>query len=278
MLTSDSMHDFLSDESMVLEYRHMLLYFLPLTPAQRDRYIRQLAPRHQADLHRPGLGRWFLSEDAMEWIMGERRYRQLPPIQETPTRRLLLDQPVAMDDDVTDSQVSEPSDLGLDVSVNDFAGGMSDQQALILGRRLGMTAPNEDASEGNSDDPTAADNRDDTYDDDEGRVLTNAAWSTFLNYWVPLYQYAADETLEISQPITRPLVGLGTTISLAAGGSWLYQFWLSTHGRHNDRIPPSSSLWTALVLGGTTAGTLLLARSVLSSFSSQKKNDPKQKQ
>jgi hypothetical protein len=43
-LAEQSLHENLIDPSFTLEYRHLMLYFLPLSAAQRDAFIERLAP------------------------------------------------------------------------------------------------------------------------------------------------------------------------------------------------------------------------------------------
>lgn len=75
LLTAESIHSFMTDDTFMLENRHLLLYFLPLPPPTLERFVQRLAPRHVQRLHRPGLGH-LLGESAMQIILGQERYRQ----------------------------------------------------------------------------------------------------------------------------------------------------------------------------------------------------------
>ena len=74
LLTEQSWHEWLTDTSFALEHRHLLVYFLPLSEEQRNRYLEQLAPRHVQALQRPGLGHSILPPHAMRLLMGQERY------------------------------------------------------------------------------------------------------------------------------------------------------------------------------------------------------------
>jgi hypothetical protein len=75
-LTQRSIHDFMSDRSMVDENAYMMLYFLPgLSRDQIDEYVGRLAPRHQHLLHRQGLG-FLLGETFMRFLVGDQRIRR----------------------------------------------------------------------------------------------------------------------------------------------------------------------------------------------------------
>ncbi|EJK60067.1 hypothetical protein THAOC_19650 [Thalassiosira oceanica] len=56
-LTETSLHEFMSEGTFFLDYRYLLLYFMPLTDEQLNHYINQLPPRHRDSLLQPGLGR-----------------------------------------------------------------------------------------------------------------------------------------------------------------------------------------------------------------------------
>lgn len=75
-LTTTSLHEFMSDRSVVNENAYMMLYLIPgLSREQIDAYVGRLAPRHQQILHRSGIG-YFLGPDFMRLIMGDERLPQ----------------------------------------------------------------------------------------------------------------------------------------------------------------------------------------------------------
>jgi len=68
LLTETSLHDFMTDDTFVMEHRYLLLYFMPgLQPDQLMGYINQLPERHRDALLQPGLGR--LMPSVMENFM-----------------------------------------------------------------------------------------------------------------------------------------------------------------------------------------------------------------
>jgi len=68
LLTETSLHDFMTDDTFVMEHRYLLLYFMPgLQPEQLMGYINQLPERHRDALLQPGLGR--LMPSVMENFM-----------------------------------------------------------------------------------------------------------------------------------------------------------------------------------------------------------------
>mmetsp|Transcript_30416 Transcript_30416/g.55168 ORF Transcript_30416/g.55168 Transcript_30416/m.55168 type:complete len:694 (-) Transcript_30416:26-2107(-) len=57
-LTETSLHEFMADGTFFMEYRYLLLYFMPgLQPDQVMNFINELPPRHREALLQPGLGR-----------------------------------------------------------------------------------------------------------------------------------------------------------------------------------------------------------------------------
>ena len=68
MLTETTLHEFMADTAFFMEYRYLLLYFVPgLSPDQLMAYIGRLPTRHREALLRPGLGR--LVPSVMENLM-----------------------------------------------------------------------------------------------------------------------------------------------------------------------------------------------------------------
>jgi hypothetical protein len=74
-LTRTTVHDFMSDtrNSYVNENAYLMLYMIPgLSPDQINEYVGRLSPRHQALLHRHGLG-YILGNSFMRLVMGDER-------------------------------------------------------------------------------------------------------------------------------------------------------------------------------------------------------------
>ena len=156
LLTQESLHEFLTDEVMVLEYRHLLLYFLPISATQLRDLLRRIAPQHQQRLQRRGeIGTLLFGESIMRIILGHTQYEQWR------SRRILSQPPssssssnISTDGNnginnpqiatqpqgsttllLHDSFDDDHSDLGLDISGDDMIGGNH-----ALAQRLGLTA------------------------------------------------------------------------------------------------------------------------------------------
>jgi hypothetical protein len=68
MLTQTTLHEFMADTAFFMEYRYLLLYFMPgLRPEQLMEFIDRLPARHREALLQPGLGR--LMPSVMENLM-----------------------------------------------------------------------------------------------------------------------------------------------------------------------------------------------------------------
>jgi hypothetical protein len=68
MLTQTTLHEFMADTAFFMEYRYLLLYFMPgLRPDQLMEFIDRLPARHREALLQPGLGR--LMPSVMENLM-----------------------------------------------------------------------------------------------------------------------------------------------------------------------------------------------------------------
>ncbi len=77
LLTQESLHEFLTDEVMVLEYRHLLLYFLPISSTQLRDLLRRISPHHQQRLQQRGeIGTILLGESVMRIVLGHTQYEQ----------------------------------------------------------------------------------------------------------------------------------------------------------------------------------------------------------
>lgn len=71
-LTSTTLHEWMTDPAVFLEYRHMLLYFIPgLSPEQVEGMVRNLPPRHRDRLLTPGYMAPVVPEGARRAILPE---------------------------------------------------------------------------------------------------------------------------------------------------------------------------------------------------------------
>jgi hypothetical protein len=136
LLTQTSLHErWTADSSFGLGYRHLLLYFLPLTEEQLHAFLERLAPHHVHQLRRRGLGHFLLSPNLMRIVTGDERYPVVSTTEEAvaPQKRLLFDEE---DDD------DSSSSMGLELVTIYFTGGLSDAQAVTLARSLDLPPAN----------------------------------------------------------------------------------------------------------------------------------------
>jgi hypothetical protein len=334
-LTQQTVHEFMTDPAFALEYRHLLLYFLPLGEDQRDAFIGRLAPNHLEALQRPGLGN-LLGPDFMRIIVGQERLPSSPTTLFLQQQQQLLTavpemsnalQPdtvatgvgvatststlvtVANNNDNSDSSRrllydsdDSNSDLGLDITTDDLAGGLDVQQATNMARYLGLgggavtdetvvvpvvlAADTNEQQERRSDGTTPV-VQDITEREDyaaEEVVLMDALWSAFdYSFWSPVTRFVADSTTPVTRPLFRGTVGL----TLLSGGLGIWGYWTAIYSRPVGGLrleyPSSRSVWATTVVGGVSAGLLLMARSymrpssdssVLQASSSDKKKNP----
>jgi hypothetical protein len=156
LLTQTSLHEFMTDETVVLEYRHLLLYLLPLTNSQLHAMLHRLAPQHQQRLHRRGeIGHMICGEAIMHVLLGNVQYEQWRQSSQSGPSLDNGSNAAALDSSIETTVIPTPSpaiqerqhhqtllllsddegsDLGLDVSSDDLIGGDS---ALV--ERLGLT-------------------------------------------------------------------------------------------------------------------------------------------
>jgi hypothetical protein len=130
-----------------------------------------------------------------------------------------------------------------------------------------------DTNETNAADVAAA-----TPDDDDDRqeeyaaeevVLMDAFWSALDgSFWSPMYQYVTDTTAQLIQPATRPLLTGSLGITLLSGGIGIWGYWNGVYNRpsisnYRMELPSSRTMWSTTLLGGASAGLILLGRSYL---------------
>jgi len=70
-LTETTLHEWMIDDTAALEYRFLMLYFIPgLSPAQIDSLVNRLPSRHRNILRRPGLGHLLFNDQTMSNLLG----------------------------------------------------------------------------------------------------------------------------------------------------------------------------------------------------------------
>jgi hypothetical protein len=289
-LTESSLHDQLTDDSFELEYRHLMLYFMPgLSRAQLDAYVDRLAPRHRGVLLRPGLGH-LLGDSFMQVVMGRERFpTAVPPsighnegilpllengsIPSTPVRRRL-----DLDDDDSDAD----SDLGLDVSGDDLAGGLSNRQAEQMARTLrlppsstpsirtpAMRTPSIPEEAIVSVNTTATPNAaavEESQNEEELAILTEALWQTYVSsFYAPAVNTMSTAVTQWAQNVTEWITSPTMSITVVSGSVGLFGYWHGIWGRPTNRAASTRDVWTTAVLGGGVAGILFMARTVAQS-------------
>jgi len=282
MLTQTSLDEYLTDPTFALEYRHLLLYFLPLSDRQREAALQQLAPAHRARLLRPGLGH-LLPAPVERLLYGAAAVATTTPTQQPASTNATI----ALDDYnenennggemnapgvqrqllLYDDSDDDESDLGLDVSTDDLTGGLSDNQADMMARRLGLqhgTAENNnnnntpirprDESNNNDDNNTPIDEEEANRELD---VLMNAFWdSAYGTVWSPV----RDAIVVPSVSFIRRAATWSAILGAGGYGLW---FWSST----TATLPPLG-LWLQQTVQSTLTPLLGRSSRVLQSVSS----------
>ena len=270
LLAEESFHHFMTNNDAYLEHRYLLLYFLPgLSPDEIERYVARLAPRHRERVMRPGLAQFLPNRDfVMTVLMGRQRWqphtaRGVVATAATATIPSSNQTAPAIEVIVESDDRSEASDLGLNVSENDMAGGLSNQQASRLARTLGLSNStrvrevlNTSGSRRDMDtvmtsaivarddvkdqDDNADTDENDTQDyyDEEENVLTEAFWGAFnITVW-PIYRSVMNQAARVTSPFTSRAIMFGSTLSVLSGGMALW----GHYGRHPENLSLSFSL------------------------------------
>lgn len=197
-----------------------------------------------------------------------------------------------------DGESDAASDLGLDVATDDLAatGGLNQEQAVSLARRLGLevssppppiqvrtppptsllavrrptpiTAQRLDPSNN-----TVTEDGTDDYANQELQVLMDAFWgSAYGSVWNPLRGYVSSAlVLPTVNTATRFWAGTGILLSATAGSFGLWGWWTgvytlssstraATTARERATYPPSWTIWTTAIVGGTSIGLSTYAR------------------
>jgi hypothetical protein len=288
-LTSQTLHEYLTDDSFGLEYRHLLLYFMPgLSNEQIEQYVDQLPPRHREELRRHGMG-YFFGDGFMRLLMGEHAYRARQQQQQQqgaaaptslsdfPTTLSVATTPTEATDTSRrrlsyqrdDSTASSNSDLGLQISTGDLAGGhMNDAQAWSMAQWLGVRSPSSTmtpptrsnttsttrgeatTATGTTSSPAAILDESNPEDDDrrlrreyadEERILTDAFWdayrSLYASVWTPTVQTVRER---ITQPVTNMVVRIGLGALTLSSGIGVVGYWQGVYALPFRQTFPSS--------------------------------------
>ena len=258
-LTVTTLNEYMMDSSFFLEYRHLLLYFIPgLTLEQRESYLNRLPPRHRIPLDRPGLGQFF-GDDFMRLILGESRWptraieAQAIPIDDT-SRRLFED--------------SDDSSLGLELTDSDLIDDPQESTSAGPSGLSSQTQPAQDIVVTSSRTmPTPPPEDLEQEQEEEGIILEDAVttmtstYSTMITNAMTGY---AEEAVEYVSPI---IIGAGITLSSAATGVGLIGLWLGVYrpsqlSPRSPHFPNTRTLWSTVITGVASASTMVLIRSI----------------
>ena len=75
LLTQTSLHEWMMDPTFMMETRHLMIYFLGLSPQQLDQTIDRLPPRRRESLRRPGLS-WLLPESIQTILLPDQHHHR----------------------------------------------------------------------------------------------------------------------------------------------------------------------------------------------------------
>jgi hypothetical protein len=256
-LTNLTLHEWMQDTSFSLEYRHLLLYFVPgISPERLDHYVDALSPVHRNRLRQRGLGH-LLGEDFMRLVMGNERYRvHALQNQPRPTELLL---PPSLPTDLMNDAASD-----LDSTDHDFVSPMQASPPQSTDR----DHTNRNAVVSRS----LFVQEDDAEDDDEQehlqreeQILTDAMMA-MLNNYTNLSMEAITSGFAYTVDFLTPyIIGSGVFVASAAAGFAGFGRWSDNRMSrgavsHLSWIPSNRALWTTAFIGGLSAGGIILIR------------------
>lgn len=290
MLTQQTLHEWMMDESFGLEYRHLLLYFMPgLTREQLDAYVQRLAPGHRQVLQRPGLGH-LMGPNVQRLLVGSETPPSSPVIEEEEevvTAASSRSSGHSSNPDIqgendpsAGAPVVEPRQL---VRFFGIAPGSHPAEEPISTSRSAPVLPSSNDAEitarTRSAAPPPEDRRRQEYDQ-EGELLTTAMWDAYLGLMNQLVApTAVSATVSVVRPVARWVFRLGLGVMGLGTGVGLFHSRLPP--TNNRYLPPSrSTTWT---ITGASASVVLFSRAVLfatrpsqeSSKADKKKKDEK---
>lgn len=251
-LTELTLHEWMQDTSLTLEYRHLMLYFVPgITQERLDEYVDALSPRHRNNLRRRGLGH-LLGDDFMRLIMGNERFRL----------HVLQNQP-------------RPTELRLPPSLP--AEPMNDADS-----DLGSTCPDAVSpietpqfSDLNPCNPISRalfiDDEEQEGFQQEETVLSDAVMTMVNTYMNVTLETMTRGFVFMVERVTPFIFGTGVGVTSIAVGIGMFgtlsgvYFQDGTVSRAS-RFPSQHTLWTTAFIGGLSSGGMLLFRSAVTSM------------
>ena len=281
LLAQQTLDEFMSDPTFGLEYRHLLLYFLPLSTEQLQAAVAQLAPHHRERLQRRGLGH-LLGPSFMRLLVGDEglatmnspiiattpQQRQSPPLHlpSTPQRRLVL----RVDEDVDSSSSTEKS-------ADHATPRIHTNRTPVSTDTNQLTAPKNTI-------PTP-DSLQEAYDE-EGRVLSQAIADTaYTSAWQPAWDWVASYLEQWTRPAAQGVFRYGLGLSLTSTSLGLLWWrarplssviirrhpWPAIPSRRDD--PVGHAIWMTALYSGATALVTLGLQSWYYGTSSRRRRD-----
>jgi hypothetical protein len=235
LLTSATLHDLLmqttpaatapstlckqQQQQPKFDFRVLAIYFMPgFTEEHINYYIQALPLAQRKYLQEFHLGRWLLGSSMISFLVNGTKEQTVVSAVPPPAPRLDQD-----DDD-------DASDLGIEVTGNDLAGNLSQEQATSLAQRVGLILrgqpmllppPKEPVTTVVASTTTTATPTDDHTEDDI--ILYEAMYQSFdIMFIQPLYQafvvYVTESYLRPLFHTVGPILGLAVaTVSTTAG-------------------------------------------------------------
>ena len=277
-LTELTLHEWLQDSSFTLEYRHLMLYFIPgVSPDQLELYIDRLPTRHRSNLRRHGLGH-FLGDAFMRMIMGDDRYGIhlenqarpaeliLPAVSSLSVSRLLFD----------DSE-DENSDIGLPITAEDLVDASPvSSQVIDCASEVQSSSRQEPITRSDQINSPAEELQ--REQEEESIILADAFTTmslTYTNQTVASISGVASSMIEYFSPI---VIGSGLTVTSISVGIGMFGVWSRAyypgHVRQSSPYFPSSRtlLGTAIVGGASVAVAYFFRSRIRGMIRSQRSN------
>lgn len=250
LLTESTLHEWLQDTSFTLEYRHLLLYFIPgITEQQLEAYIDGLSPRHRYNLRRHGLGHFF-GENIMRLIMGDSRYhRNLLLSQQRPTE-LVIPPPELMVSGRDTTDISSINHELMSSSRNERPDPQHDTEVIeetnIVSRAI--LSPVDGSGEA----------------DNEGNVLSAALTSAARSLATTSVQTISMGVIQVADIISQRTVSAGMAVTIISTGAAFFGMWLdaspSSVQSSRGNFPSSRSFLYTAISGGIGTGLIVLLR------------------
>ena len=253
----------------------MALYFIPgLTQEQIRAYVQRLAPDHVLLLNRRGLGNFF-GDGFMRALVGEQHWRQ----RYIEARVATIEHPNQLLQQ-QNGTTSTPRRLDFDSDVDSHASapvGLTIEAGNNCSDNTQIDASSHDEEDAAS--TTTTNNNDDERQrrlDIEGVLVVSALWDGVWTYATMAASMAGQITYDhVVEPTSSLVTYVGIGVSLLSLGIGYYGISTGYYSRPNISFTSSSQLQPAswmpssrfvastAVLGGISAGIMLVSRSII---------------